>query len=91
MATQKLPATPNSAPHAAPPCFFHRRCGNLAVTEKQGKTLCRPCADAIAADEFPLRAPSRDPLYWSADDLVHQLGMEPPRNRRRGSVHDRGE
>lgn len=86
MATTELPATMNSTPAAvetsAPPCFFHRRCGNTAVMEKQGKTLCRPCGSRIAADEFPLRAPTREPLYWSAQDLVRQLGMEMPRHRR---------
>jgi hypothetical protein len=77
------------AAHAAPPCFFHRHCGQIAEVEKQGKSLCRPCAAAIAADEFPLRPPAREPLYWSAEELVRQLGMETPRLRRRaGSPED---
>ena len=83
MATQTVPVTPNSAPQAATPCFFHRRCGNVAVTEKQGKTLCRSCANSISAEEFPLRAPTREPLYRSTEDLVRQLGMEMHRMDRR--------
>lgn len=83
MATQTVPVMPNYALQATTPCFFHRRCGNIAVTEKQGKTLCRSCANAINAEEFPLRAPTREPLYRSTDDLVRQLGMELPRSRRR--------
>lgn len=73
------------AARSAPPCFFYRRCGHIAEIEKQGKSLCRACAAQIAADEFPLRPPTRDPLYWSAADLVRQLGMEPPRHPRRAS------
>ncbi|HVB35387.1 MAG TPA: hypothetical protein VNJ52_13585 [Patescibacteria group bacterium] len=91
MATLELPATLNaprpasavSSPAFGAVCFFHRHCGNAADVEKQGKMLCRRCATAIPAEEFPLRAPTREPLYRSADDLVRQLGMELPCPRRR--------
>jgi hypothetical protein len=80
MATRQIPVTGAGAT----PCFFHRRCGNTAAIEKQGKTLCRPCAATIVAEEFPLRPPTREPLYRFTDDLVRQLGMGMQRARRSG-------
>ncbi|HVB99013.1 MAG TPA: hypothetical protein VNJ12_06730 [Candidatus Dormibacteraeota bacterium] len=88
MATRELSVTMHSS--APSPCFFHRRCGNTAETEKQGKTLCRPCASEISADEFPLREPTREPLYWSANDLVRQMDMQMPRSRGRAGHRSGG-
>lgn len=59
----------------ARPCFFHRDCGGTAEIEKQGKAVCRICASAMNGIEYPLRAPSRDPLYPMPEELVKQLGM----------------
>lgn len=59
----------------APPCFFHRDCGGTAEMEKQGKALCRNCAATINGVEYPLRAPSREPLYRVPEELAKQLGM----------------
>jgi hypothetical protein len=59
----------------ARPCFFHRDCGGMAEIEKQGKAVCRVCAKAMKGIEYPLRQPSREPLYPVPADLVKQLGM----------------
>lgn len=42
----------NQVNSAAAPCG----CGREAVVEKCGRTVCRPCADALHGREFPLRS-----------------------------------
>lgn len=69
---------------SAPPCFFHRDCGGTAAVEKQGKAVCRACADGLKGTEYPLRAPSREPLYRKAEELVLQLEMKEGRRKRGG-------
>lgn len=69
---------------AAPPCFFHRDCGGTAAIEKQGKAVCRVCADGLNGIEYPLRPPSREPLYRKAEELVLQLEMKEGRRKRGG-------
>lgn len=64
------------------PCFFHGECGGVAEIEKQGKAVCRPCAMGIKGIEYPLRAPSREPLYPVPEDLARQLGMRNGKTRR---------
>lgn len=59
----------------ARPCFFHRDCGGMAEVEKQGKAVCRCCATGLKGIEYPLRAPSREPLYPMPEELVKQLDM----------------
>lgn len=56
----------------ASPCFYYARCGNLSVLTKQGKTVCRNCADGLVAAEFPLPENFRNifgkelPNFWVA-------------------------
>lgn len=69
---------------SAPPCFFHRDCSGIAAVEKQGKAVCRACADGLKGTEYPLRAPSREPLYRRAEELVLQLEMKEGRRKRGG-------
>ena len=69
---------------AAPPCFFHRDCGGTAAIEKQGKAVCRACAEGLNGIEYALRAPSREPLYRKAEELVLQLEMKEGRRKRGG-------
>lgn len=64
------------------PCFFHGECGGTAEIEKQGKAVCRPCAMRIKGVEYPLRAPSREPLYPVPEELERQLGMHAGKARR---------
>lgn len=67
---------------SAPPCFFHRDCGGTAAVEKQGKAVCRACADGLNGIAYPLRAPSREPLYRKTEELVLQLEMKEGRRKR---------
>lgn len=64
------------------PCFFQQECGGTAEIEKQGKAVCRPCAVRIKGAEYPLRAPSREPLYPVPEELARQLGMHAGKARR---------
>lgn len=68
----------------APPCFFHRDCGGIAEIEKQGKAVCRVCAGGLEGIEYPLRVPSREPLYRKPKELVLQLEMKEQRRKRSG-------
>lgn len=45
------------------PCFFHPKEGERAVVEKQGKSVCRNCADGMRGWEFPLRGPKRTTTF----------------------------
>lgn len=47
----------------------------MADVEKQGKSVCRSCAAGLRGTEYPLREPSREPLYWHPNELVVQLDM----------------
>jgi hypothetical protein len=69
---------------AARPCFFHRDCGGAAELEKQGKAVCRACGQGLHGIEYPLREPSREPLYWKAEELVLQLDMKEGGRKRGG-------
>lgn len=73
-------------PAAERPCFFHRQCRRPAEIEKQGKAVCRVCANEINGDEYPLRAPCREPLFWDANELALQLGMRERRRRDRAGI-----
>lgn len=66
----------------ARPCFFHRDCNGTAEMEKQGKAVCRKCAATMNGIEYPLRAPSREPLYRAPEELAKQLGMRASKRKR---------
>jgi len=42
---------------APPPCFYHELCKGVSVVSKNGKSLCRNCADSFSGVEYPLRTP----------------------------------
>ena len=71
-------------PAFAQPCFFHRDCRSTAQVEKQGKAVCRACAQGLKGAEYSLRAPSREPLYRKPEELVLQLEMKEGRRKRGG-------
>jgi len=67
---------------SAPPCFYFSACRRHAALEKNGKSLCRACAAHADGREYPLRAPSRQPLYLSDREVAGAVGMiAPPRRR----------
>jgi hypothetical protein len=68
----------------APPCFFHRDCGGTSEVEKQGKSVCGPCARGMNGAEYSLRKPGREPLYSKVEELVLQLEMKEGRRKRSG-------
>jgi hypothetical protein len=68
-----------NSPTDAPACFYFRVCRNRARVEKNGKTMCRACAARCAGREFPLRPPSRAPLYKDDRELAVAMDLRPPR------------
>jgi hypothetical protein len=71
----------------APPCFYFQSCRGYAEIEKNGKSLCHRCAARLRGSEFPLRAPSREPLYSKDRDAAAAMDMltcvKPARHRQR--------
>lgn len=45
-------------------CFYAKVCRNVATLEKQGKTVCRECADRLPGTEYPLRSGRWRPEDW---------------------------
>lgn len=50
-------------------------CGNEAVVEKRGRTVCRTCANAIDGREYPLRGGRERCSFGSAVE-ARQLDMQ---------------
>ena len=73
-------------PTGPSPCFYWRCCRNLAELEKAGKAVCRACAGRVRGREYPLRSPSRDPLYPALRDAADALDMQEPRRRKRDPI-----
>lgn len=63
------------------PCFNFSVCRHNATVEKGGKTLCRSCADGTAGREYPLRQPTREPLYKDDAEVSESLGLPVPRKK----------
>jgi len=86
MAADTLPPEPLLG---APPCFFWEKCRNYAQLEKGGKSVCQPCAERMRGLRYPLRPPSREPLYLTgrhaaeALDMVETGRKRSPRAKRR--------
>jgi len=64
-----------AADHAAPPCFYWNRCGQRAVIEKAGRSICRHCAEKLRGAEYPLRNPCAESLYASSRLAAEALDM----------------
>ena len=58
-----------------PPCFNWRLCRGRAALEKGGKSVCRRCAATLRGQEYPLRPPTRRPLYPSGRDAAEAMEM----------------
>ena len=79
---------PNLNGASAPPCFYFSACRGHAALEKNGKSLCHACAACTRGREYPLRAPSRLPLYLSDRELGEALSLiSSPRRRVRRRWH----
>jgi len=70
-----LPAPSESELSILPPCFFWKLCDRRAVVEKAGRSLCGECASHIKGNEYPLRAPSTQPLYLTGRVAAEALDM----------------
>ena len=58
-----------------PPCFFWDVCAQVSKIEKAGRSVCTQCAVALAGIEYPLRAPSLQPLYLTGRMAAGALDM----------------
>ena len=67
--------------HGPPPCFFFGKCKSRAECEKQGKTLCEACAAKLPGQRYPLRAPSRAPIYGHKDEIFRAMDYRDNRLR----------
>jgi hypothetical protein len=58
-----------------PPCYFWNVCTQRAATEKAGRAVCSACANNLNGFEYPLRSPSRSPLYKSGRDVAEAMNI----------------
>ncbi len=86
-----LPAEPRpfSTDCSPPPCFYWKSCRRYAGVEQQGKSVCRPCAERLKGIPYPLRLPTRAPLYHSGWELARDLDMLEEGHSMSGSNHAR--
>jgi hypothetical protein len=63
------------------PCFHFSSCRQNATVEKSGKSLCRSCADRLEGREYPLRPPTREPLYKDDQEVSESLDIPVPRRK----------
>src|SRR5579862_285109 len=72
-------AAPTSPPDcngdSRPPCFYWPQCKERAALAKAGRSVCRACAANLRGVEYPLRDPSAEPPYLSAEDAAQSLDM----------------
>jgi hypothetical protein len=57
------------------PCFYWKACRRYASVEKQGKSVCRECAERLKGMPYPLRLPSRGSIYQSQWEAARDLDM----------------
>ena len=56
-------------------CFYWKLCRRHAELEKGGKSVCRRCGQRLRGRAYPLRPPSRQPLYPNARACAEALDM----------------
>ncbi len=76
---------------ASPPCFYWRVCGSRAAVEKQGKSVCPACATRLKGTAYPLRVPTRAPLYSSSRAAAAALDMVEKRRKKRDPIEQGNE
>jgi hypothetical protein len=82
------PSTPPDG--SPPPCFNWRLCRGRAALEKGGKSVCRRCAATLRGQEYPLRPPTRRPLYPSGRDAAEAMQMIESNHKRLNRSGRRG-
>jgi len=67
----------STVPHhvSPPPCFFWKACSARAALDKAGRSVCRRCASRLRGAEYPLRAPSAQPIYLTSHAAAESLDM----------------
>jgi hypothetical protein len=70
-----IPAAPGDRFASPPPCFFWPGCPHPAALEKAGRSVCRRCAARLSGDEYPLRGPCAEPLYFTGRAAAEALDM----------------
>jgi hypothetical protein len=58
-----------------PPCYFWNVCSQRAAIEKAGRAVCSRCAANLRGYEYPLRAPSRAPIYKSGREVADAMNV----------------
>jgi hypothetical protein len=58
-----------------PPCYFWNVCSQRAAIEKSGRAVCSRCSTNLRGYEYPLRAPSRTPIYKTGRDLAEAMNI----------------
>ena len=87
-------AADRTSDHVPPPCFHWTACGQQAVVEKAGRSVCRRCANVLRGVEYPLRKPSAESLYASdrlaaeALDMIEESPDTPDQPSRPGELSD---
>jgi hypothetical protein len=74
-------SVPSIEYQSANPCFYFAACGRYAALEKCGKSLCCNCGRRFGRVEYPLRRPSREPLYFTTREARLAMGLEDPLER----------
>jgi hypothetical protein len=81
---ESIDAMRGAQSYAPPPCFYFNLCGRAAEIEKCGRTVCRICAAAnLRGREYPLREPTRHPLYSTDNEAADSVDMDESISTRR--------
>jgi hypothetical protein len=81
---QSIDAMRGAQSYAPPPCFYFNLCGRAAEIEKCGRAVCRICAAAnLRGREYPLREPTRHPLYSTDNEAADSVDMDESISTRR--------
>ena len=80
----------STPPDGSPPCFFWKLCSGRAVLEKAGRSVCRRCAATLRGQEYPLRPPTRRPLYLRGRDAAEAMQMIESNHKRLNCSGRRG-
>lgn len=63
------------------PCFYFARCKGTSALSKQGRSVCRKCADKMQGVEYPLPTPTRNFALITIDRWQMQSHAAPSGER----------